>query len=131
MERFLQATACVLLAVILIIALEKQNKDLATILSIAVVCVVVFAMVGYLEPVLDFARELRSLGQLNSEITGALFKAAGISVIAEIAALICGDAGNTALSKGIHILAVAVLLWLSLPLMSELLSLVQKMMGDV
>lgn len=130
MERFFQAAACVLLAVILAITLDKQNKDLSLLVTVAAVCLVLFAVAGYLEPVIDFALELQSIAQLDSNVTGVLFKAAGISIIAQMASLICTDSGNSALGKGIHILAIAAILWLALPLMQQLLEFVQKMMGE-
>jgi hypothetical protein len=51
--------------------------------------------------------------------------------VAEIAGLICTDAGNAALAKTIQILATAVILWLTLPLMQALLDLVRKIMEGV
>lgn len=130
MERFFQAAACVLLTVILTITLDKQNKDLSMLLTITGSCLVLLAAISYLDPVLDFAHELERVAQLNTQTGSVLFKAAGISIIAEISALICSDSGNSALAKGIRILSVAAVLWIALPLMQELLDLVQKMMGE-
>lgn len=129
MERFLQAAALTLVAVILSVVLSKQSKDLAMLLSITAACLVLFAAAMYLDPILSFARKLQSIGNLNGDMMGVLMKAAGITLVAEIASLICKDSGNAALGKGIHILAAAAVLWLSLPLMEQLLDFVQKMMG--
>ncbi len=131
MEQFLQAAALTLLAVILTVVISKQNKDLSMLLSMAAACLVLFAAAMYLEPVLTFARKLQSVGNLDADMMGILMKAAGITLIAEIASLICNDSGNAALGKGIHILAAAAVLWLSLPLMEQLLEFVQKMIGGI
>lgn len=54
MELFIQAAAAALLAVILILTLDKQAKDMAVLLAIAVCCMVLGIAMAYLRPVMDF-----------------------------------------------------------------------------
>ena len=131
MEGFLQAFAAVLLAVILGLVLAKQSKDWAVLLTTGVSCMVLAVGAVYLQPVLDFVRELQTLSELDPQMLTVVLKAVGIGLISEIAALICLDAGNAALGKGIQILASLTVLWLSLPLMRALLELVQKILGEL
>ncbi len=120
-----------LIAVILGLALRQQGKDVALLLSIAVCCMVVAVGVSYLTPVLEFVQQLNSSTGINSDFLQILLKSVGIGLVAEIAGLICTDAGNAALAKTIQILAAAVILWLALPLMRALLELIQKMVEEV
>ena len=131
MEGVLQASAAVLLAVVLGLVLAKQGKDWALLLTAAVSCMVLAVAASYLQPVLDFVRELQSLSGLDGQLLTVVLKAVGIGLVAEIAALICQDAGNAALGKGVQILASVAVLWLSLPLMRELLELVQTILGEL
>ena len=131
MERFLQATAGVLLAVIFGLILNRQSKDWSLILTVIVCCMVMAVAAFYLEPVLALIGELQQTAGLDGELLSSILKAAGIALIAEIAALICQDAGNSALGKGIQILAGFVVLWLSLPLMRNLLDLVRSILGEL
>lgn len=131
MTGFWQIFAGILLTVILGVVLSKQNKDLSTVLTLAACCMVLYVAVSYLQPVLDFAEALRELGQLDAGILRILWKAVGITLIAEIATLVCQDAGNGALGKAVQILAAAAVLWLSLPLMEALLDTVQKIVGEI
>lgn len=131
MTGFWQIFAGILLTVILGVVLSKQNKDLSTVLTLAACCMVLYVAVSYLQPVLDFAETLRELGQLDAGILRILWKAVGITLIAEIATLVCQDAGNGALGKAVQILAAAAVLWLSLPLMEALLDTVQKIVGEI
>ncbi len=131
MTGFWQIFAGILLTVILGVVLSKQNKDLSTVLTLAACCMVLYVAVSYLQPVLDFAETLRELGQLDVGILRILWKAVGITLIAEIATLVCQDAGNGALGKTVQILAAAAVLWLSLPLMEALLDTVQKIVGEI
>lgn len=131
MDRFWQIIAAVLLTVVLGMALSKNSKDITLVLTMIVCAMVLTAAFTYLEPVLDFIKELQSLGQLDSAMSGILFKAVGIGIVAEIAVLICNDSGNGALGKTLQIVSTVVILWLSLPLMQSLLELVQKIMGEI
>ena len=131
MDTALKVILGALIAVILGLMLVKQGKDMAVLLSIAACCMVAVTGIVFLTPVIDFVRTLYDSIQLDADFLRILLKAVGIGLIAEIAGLICKDAGNAALEKTIQILASAVILWLSLPLLQALLELVQKMMEDV
>ncbi len=131
MEKFLQVLAGVLLTVILGLALGRQSKDMSVVLVLAVCCMVLAAGFSYLEPVIDFIQQLESLGNLDPGMLQIMLKAVGIGLAAQIAGLICSDSGNAALGKAIQIMASAVVLWLSLPLMRALVEMLQKILGDL
>ena len=131
MERFYQATACVLVAVILILTLRKQGNEIALVLSVLLCCMVGFLAAGFLEPVVRFMQRLQKIGALNQELLNILLKIVGICFTAEIAGLICEDSGNCALGKALQFLASAVILYLSLPLLSKLLDIVEGMLDNL
>lgn len=131
MERFYQATACVLVAVILILTLRKQGNEIALVLSVLLCCMVGFMAAGFLEPVVRFMQRLQKIGALNQELLNILLKIVGICFTAEIAGLICEDSGNGALGKALQFLASAVILYLSLPLLSKLLDIVEGMLDNL
>ena len=85
MERFYQATACVLVAVILILTLRKQGNEIALVLSVLLCCMVGFLAAGFLEPVVRFMQRLQKIGALNQELLNILLKIVGICFTAEIA----------------------------------------------
>ena len=131
MDTVLRTIAGVMLALILGITLSKQGKDMTVVLTVAVCCMVVTVAISFLDPVVDFFSLLRSVGDLDSDIMEIILKCTGISLIAEIAGLICSDSGFGAMGKAIKILAVAAVLWLSLPLMTSLVEMLQSVMGEV
>lgn len=130
MNLFLKVIAGVLIALILCIVLDKQGKDISFLLTIAVCSMVMVAAVNYLQPILDFISRLQSIGQLDSNLVQILMKAVGIGLIAEIAGLICTDAGNAALGKTLQVLAAAVIIWLSIPLLNQLLEIIEQILGE-
>ena len=131
MEEFVRVCGAGLLSVILILMLAKQDKDWAVILAVLACCLIVSVGVSYLEPVLAYLRQLRDMTGLDPELLNRVMKAVGISLLAEVTALVCVDAGNSALGKAIQITAVFVILWLSLPLLQGMLELVQEMLGGI
>lgn len=131
MDTFWKAAAAVLLAVVLVPAVAKTEKDISVLLTMAVCCLVAAAALSYLEPVLDLLWELKALGDLSGEMLGILMKAVGIGLVAEIAGMICADAGNGSLGKTLQILASAAILYLSIPLFQAFLTLVQEILGQL
>ncbi len=131
MELFWKAAGLVLLSLVLGMALEKQEKDYATLLTTAACCMVAGVALHYLEPVLDFFRELETVGQLDDGLLGALLKAVGIGLVAEIGGAVCTDGGNGSLGKQLQLLGSAVILYLSLPIFSGLLALIQEILGEL
>lgn len=131
MLSFWQGAAAVLLTVILGLALGKQGKEVGLLLTLAVCCMVGMLAMSYFSPVVDFIRQLQSIGQLDGGMLEILLKAVGIGLIGEIASLICADAGNAALGKALQLLSAAVILWLSIPLLTRLMELLQNILGEV
>ena len=131
MDTVIKVLAGALITVILGLALRQQGKDIALLLSIAVCCMVLAVVILYLEPVVEFIRQLFSFTGTDPEMLEILLKSVGIGLLAEIAGLICADAGNAALAKTIQVLSAAVILWLAVPLMQALLDLVHQLMGEV
>lgn len=125
MTTFLQAAGGVLLAVILTLTLKQQGKDFALLLSVTVCCSLAALSVYYLQPVFQFVLQLQQLGNLNAQMLQILLKVVGIALVSEIAAMVCADSGNGAMGKGLQYLALAIILRLSLPMLSALMNIVE------
>lgn len=131
MAEFWKAAAAVLIAVVLGLALDKQGKDYAALLTMAVCCMVGIIAFSYLEPVLDFLWELEKLVSSQADLMNILLKTVGIGIVAEMAAMICTDAGNGSLGKQLQMLGSAVILYLSLPIFRSMLALIQEILGEL
>ena len=131
MTLYLQVCGAVLLAVILILTLKNTGKDIAAILAIAVCCMASLVTMHYLQPVISFLQTLRNLGNLDGSMVRILLKATGIGIIAEITNLICKDSGNESMGKSMQLLGTAVIFYLSLPLFTAFIDLLQKILGEL
>ena len=121
MELYFKGAAGILLAAVLGLALQKQEKDLSAVLTAAVIAMAAVLMLRLLEPVLELLRQLEQVGNLRSDALELLLKAAGIGLTAEVAGLVCADAGNAALAKMLRLLGTAAILCLSVPMFTALL----------
>lgn len=130
MDTIFKTVGIAMVTVVLYLFLQKQNKDIAVLVSLAACCVIMAFAGFYLDAVISFISKLKVIGNLNSTFLEVLLKAVGIGLIAEIAALICADAGNSALGKTIHIMAVGAILWTALPLLSGLVDLINQILGE-
>lgn len=128
MDLFIKIIGVVLLALILSAAMSTQGKDFSLLLTIAVCCMVSVCVIGYFRPVLDFFDELEMIGQIDSQMVAVLLKATGIVLLGEITSNICLDAGNAAMAKAILTLTSAVILCLSVPLFTNLVELIEKIL---
>lgn len=131
MELFWKTVGATLISAILTLVLERQNRDYSISLTVAASAMVSIAAAKLLEPVLDFLGQLEAMGGLSSDLLLSLIKVFGIGMTGEIAASICNDAGNSSLGKGLHFLANAAILYLSVPVFSSLTELFLQILGDV
>ena len=131
MEIFTKSAGGILIAILLFLVISKQAKEFSLLLTVAVCCMVAAVAIGYLSPVVAFFEKLQTVGQLNSSLLQVVLKAVGIGILSEITGLICTDAGNAALGNSIQILACAVVLWMSIPLFTSLLELVEEILVSV
>ena len=131
MDIFVKVTAGILITAILSLVLAKQCADVSLLLTVAVCCMVIAAAFSYLSPVLDFARRLVELGELDHNLLNVLLKVVGIGLLSQIAGFICADAGNQTLGKVLQIMTTAVILCISVPVLEEMLSLIEAVLGEV
>lgn len=131
METFIQAVGLVLIGVVLTLIVGKQSRDMSLLLSLGICAGICSAAAGYLGSLMDFLGEIRALGGLDREFLAILLKCAGIGFLAELAGLICADAGESAMGKALQILANAAVIFLSLPMLRQLLELLEEVLGQV
>lgn len=129
MALFWKAAAGILIA--LLLGLSLKNQDTGLLLTLAVCVMAIGTALVYLEPVLDFLRELEAWSSFQSDILTILLKALGIGLTAELAAAVCSDAGNSSLCKAVQLLGNVTILYLSLPIFRMMLQLIHQILGEV
>lgn len=121
----------VLTGLVLSLVVGKQAKDFGILLTLAVCVIVCLGAMEFLEPVTALMADLRRLGRLDSEAVEILLKAAGMGLLGELAATLCTDAGEGALGKVLHLMTNAAILWLSLPLFRQILTMIEEVLAGI
>ena len=127
MGLYWKTAAAVMLAVVMILMLRRQ--EIGVLLALAVCTMAAIAAMDYLQPVKDLLDSLNELGELDVDMIRILLKAVGIGLVTEMAAMICADSGNGSLGKVLQLLGTAVILWMSIPLFTALLELIQEILN--
>ena len=128
MDIFIKSVAGTFVALVLYLILAKQGKDISTLLTAAVCCMLATAAIGYIQPVVVFIERVQQITNLEPEMLQIILRTVGIGLLAEITSLICTDAGNAALGKSLQLLAGGAVLWLSLPLFTKLIDLIEEIL---
>ena len=131
MDLYVKAMAGVLIALMLCLALGNKGKEIAVLLALMVCVMAVAAGFSYFSSVLDFFAQLQRLIGLDNNLLNILLKAVGVGLMGEIAGLICADGGQATLGRAVQILTTAVILWISLPLYTEILSLIKTLLEGI
>lgn len=128
MDIYLKSAAGVLIAVIMYLILAKQGQSIAALLAVSVCCLLSVAVIQYIEPVISFMQRLQQISKLDPGMLRIILRVIGISLLTEITMLICSDAGNAAMGKTLQILACATILWISIPLLTEFIRLIEEIL---
>ena len=80
---------------------------------------------------IEFIRRLQDLANLDDTLLKIILKVVGIGLLTEFSVVICKDAGNESIGKSVQFLGSAVILYLSIPLFTALIELIQKILGEL
>jgi stage III sporulation protein AD len=108
--------------------IEKYNKEQAAALSVAGISAVMLTVCSLAAPVLSSLNSIFEAGGIESENIQIIFKALGISYITQLAVDICRDCGESALASSAETAGKILILTISLPLFSELVSIVSGLL---
>ena len=129
MDLFWKAVAFVMISAVLVLTVEKQEKDIAVLLSMAVCIMLVITACSLLDPIISFLQELERIGNLQSDVLKLFLKISGIGIIYEITGAILSDSRHASLSKGLQLITVTIILNFSIPLFETFINLLQQILG--
>ena len=131
MDIFLKVTAGVLITAFLSLVMGRNSTGISLLLTIFVCSLVVIVTLSYFRPVVDLLHRLVQIGELGNDLLSILLKIVGISLISQIAAFICVDTGNQALGKALQIITTAAILCVCVPLLEQILQLIENVLGEI
>lgn len=131
MDIFLKATAGVLITALLSLVMGRNSTGISLLLTIFVCSLVVIAALSYFRPVVDLLHRLVQIGELGNDLLSILLKIVGISLISQIACFICMDTSNQTLGKALQIITTAAILCVCVPLLEQILQLIENVLGEI
>ncbi len=128
-ETLVGVMGLLLCAAMLAVVLRGQRPELALGLSLAAGAVVLLLLLQQLTPLLSSIRALLQEGSIPTHYITAVLKAAGICLLTQLTADTCRDAGEGALASKAELAGRLMLLVLTVPLFTDILSLVTALIG--
>ncbi len=129
MDVMLQICGLAILSALLALVLKRDNAVLGTLLSVACCVMLGILVLQVLKPVVEFLRSLQQTASLNANLMQPLMKTLGIGILTQVAAAVCQDAGQSSMAKMVELCGSIVALYLSLPLLTAVLQLLNQMTG--
>ncbi len=111
-----------------VLIIKPKNAELAMILSVAAGTVLLIAILGNAAQIFSEINGILESSGVNTKYFAAALKALGICYISQLAADICYDFGQTALSKKIELAGKVMIVVLSLPLVKGILEIALRLM---
>ena len=118
---------CALCAVLFAALVQKTNKEYALLISLGTAAVLLRFLLERAGPVLQQVEDLAASGPLEGEAVGLMLRAVGITVVGQVVARLCKDAGESALAYTVELAARAAVLAAALPALGRLL----KYLGEI
>ena len=125
---FLKAVTAALLTVILAGLLKRDNASLALILVTATGVLLLTMAVLLLQPVIDELQSLADAADVSDAYLLPIMKCVGIGIVTQIAVGVCRDGGESALASALELCGCILVIFLSLPLFTAVLELIEELM---
>jgi stage III sporulation protein AD len=117
-----------LCALIIIIVLKQYKPEFAIYISILAGAIILAMSVANISGVINLMKDISSKANINSQFLGIILKITGIAILTEFAISICKDSGETAIANKIDIGGKAIIITISLPIISSLLETILKIL---
>lgn len=113
-----------LIALMLIIVLEKSNKEYAMILTIISSVVILAFVLLKLDSVIALLDDLVTNSGINKDYLKVLLKVTGIAYIVELTKNICVDSGSSSLATKVELAGKISVVVLTIPIITNVISVI-------
>ena len=115
-----------ILCALAVLLLRRVREEYATVLRVATAMLLGTALIPAAAAVFRYVRELSGLLPSAELYVQTLLKALGVAFLAQMCAGVCRDCGEAGIASWVEWIGKAQILLLSLPLMSEILGVVER-----
>lgn len=131
MDSFIKILSLALVTVLAVLLLRKRAAEFSTVLSLVCITALCFFAATTLQPVMDMLERLETLSGVHGAILAPVVKTALIGILTHICAGVCSDAGENGIARMVELCGTAMALYLSTPLITAVLDLLDSLLGGV
>lgn len=114
-------------ATILLVVLKEQKKEFALIISIIAGVLILIFSINKINPIIDMLYLLTNKSGIDSEFLVVILKVTAMTYLVEFGKNICVDAGASAIGTKLEIAGKILIVSISLPIFSSLISLIVEL----
>lgn len=117
-----------LIALVLIIIVKEQSKEIAIVLIILSSIGLFIYMLGPLKNILELMTDVVNKTNIDSKYISIIFKVIGISYLIELTKNICTDAGQNALGTKVEIAGKILVVGITIPLITSVIQIINQLL---
>ncbi len=117
-----------IISVIVILTIKPQMANMSVMITIVSGVIMFMMIIPTLEEVISSILDIVSILDIGIEHIGVILKIIGISYICEFSSQICIDAGESAIASKIELAGKILIMFISIPIITRLLSLITSLM---
>lgn len=129
MDTMVRIAAIAVLAAVICVLMRRSEMTVALGMSVLTGLVILVLGLRFLQPIVSVVAQLEALSGLSKGVTKPLFKVVAIGILTQISESICTEAGEASLAKAVEISGTILAIYATLPLITSVLSLVEKLIG--
>ena len=111
----------------LAVVLKKESPQFALLLTVVTGVLIFFMVFGYLEGLLQMARETAERAGVGSGYFAVVLRVIGIAYLTQFGAQLCVDAGETAIGSKIELAGKILMMAAAMPVLTALLEMVMNL----
>lgn len=122
-----KVVAFAIVATILIVILKEQRKEIALMLTIIAAMGIILLAINEISGIVNLLNNLAEKSGINKDYLLIIIKVTGIAYIVEFGKNICQDAGQSAIATKLEMAGKVIIVSLSIPIISSLLTVLSGM----
>ena len=128
MEDVIKIIGIGLISVVLIIVIKQYRPEFALYISLIAGTIILLLAMDKLTNIINLLKDISNKSGINNKFLSILLKMTGIACLSEFAISICKDSGETALANKVELGCKAIIISMSIPIVSNLLEVILKLM---
>lgn len=117
-----------LTALVIIIMLKQYRPEYAVFISILTGVLILVLVMDKLTGIINIIQSIQYKFGINTQFIAILIKITGIAFLSEFAVSICKDSGEAAIASKIEIGSKIIIISMSIPIISNLLEIILKIL---